>query len=312
MNGAIDFSLSLMIMLRVAYIPEHFSTPLFLAKAQGFYKDAGVEVEFIPIIEGTGRLIKLLNDNEVDIAIGLTEGFVSDIAKGNEAYKVIDSYVTSPLCWAVSTGVDRSDINNLSDLQGKNIGVSRIGSGSYIMSFVLGLQLKFSDPFFKDHIVCSNFKNLRDSVNLKWEHNSDGFMWEHFTSKKYYDEKEIKKIGEIYTPWPSWVITANKEKLAQPQEIKSFLSAINKGIDYFLNHPEQAVTHIASNLDYSDSDAKQWLTTVKFNEQLGQVPIDWKSVVDNTAEVLKTAGVLTDDDKTISDRLINGINSSPL
>ena len=34
-------------------------------------------------------------------------------------------------------------------------------------------------------------------------------MWEHFTSKRYYDNGGIKRVGEIYTPWSSWKIVAS-------------------------------------------------------------------------------------------------------
>lgn len=307
--------IKIMVTLRVAYIPEHFSTPLFLAEKQGYYGD--LKIEFIPVIEGSGRLIKLLNSNEVDIAIGLTEAFISDIAKGNETYKLIGVYVESPLCWAVSTGYNRTDINKLSDLQGKSIGVSRIGSGSYIMSFVLGLQEKFTGNFFKGHPILSNFKNLRDSVNLKFEDsskdetallNSDAFMWEHFTSKKYYDNKEIKKIGEIYTPWPSWVINCNAKLLESNEaDIKNFLLAVNKGIKYFKDNTNEATDHIAANLDYTKEDANEWLKTVKFNESLGESALSWKDVVENTAKVLQTAGVLTESEELIHERLSKGV-----
>lgn len=300
--------------LRVAYIPEHFSTPLFLAQQQGYY-GSELNIEFIPVVEGSGRLIKLLNENQVDIAIGLTEAFISDIAKGNETYKLIASYVKSPLCWAVSTGYNRQDINQLSDLQSKAIGVSRIGSGSYIMSFVLGLQQKFLEPFFSKFPILSNFKNLRDSVNLKFDNNhdelenSDAFMWEHFTSKKYYDNKEIKKIGEIYTPWPSWVINCNQTVLENHKsQVDQFLTAVNKGIKYFWDNQQEATSHIANNLDYSKEDAEEWIKTVEFNGKLGEEPLDWDSIVVNTAEVLKKAGVLTDSDEVINKRLEKGVS----
>lgn len=282
-------------MLTVAYIPEHFLTPLFFAQSNGYYEEAGVEVKFVPVIEGSGRLIKLLNEGEVDVAIGLTEAFVSDIGKGNDKINVVGTYVESPLCWAISSGVDRTDVTKPEDLAGKRIGVSRIGLGSYVMSFVLGLKLNFPTPYFSDFPVLSNFKNLRDAVNKNFSEDgtpkhAEAFMWEHFTSKKYYDSGEIKRIGEIYTPWPSWVVTLRKG--TDTEEVKKFLSAVRKGIAYFLQNPEAAVKHISTNLDYSAEDAREWLKTVKFNEQLGEKEIDWERVVLNTAKVLETAGVL--------------------
>lgn len=294
--------------LTVAYIPEHFSTPMFLAEKHGFYAEEGLEIDFFPVIEGSGRLIKLLNEGTVDIAIGLTEAFVADVAKGNDAYTVAATYVESPLCWAISTGANRDDINCAADLAGKKIGVSRIGSGSYVMSFVLGLQNKFPTPYFEQFLVVENFQNLRDSVNLKFEKNgepkhSDAFMWEHFTSKRYYDSGEIKRIGEIYTPWPSWVVSVGKSTFTNRRDnVSGFLRAVRKGVAHFLKNPEEAVEHISTHLDYTKEDAREWLKTVKFNESIGQLPIEWQRVVENTTEVLQTAGVIPDE-ASVNDRL---------
>lgn len=302
--------------LTVAYIPEHFSTPLFFAREQGYYAEKDLDIEFFPVVEGSGRLIKLLNEGTVDIAVGLTEAFVADIAKGNQSYGVVATYVESPLCWAISTGKDRDELTQASDLTGKKIGVSRIGSGSYVMSFVLGLQQQFPVPYFSDFPVLHNFQNLRDSVNLKYKDedgkkiDADAFMWEHFTSKKYYDSGEIKRIGEIYTPWPSWVVTVNKNVLdSKKNDIQGFLNSVNKGISYFLANSDAAVEHILTHLNYTADDAREWLKTVKFNEQIGKKEIDWECVVEKTASVLKTAGVLTDSDADIDSRLKAQIKS---
>lgn len=301
--------------LTVAYIPEHFSTPLFFARDQGFYAERNLEVEFVPVIEGSGRLINLLNEGAIDIAVGLTEAFVADIAKGNDKYSVVGTYVESPLCWAISTGKDR-DFSNTSDLAGKAIGVSRIGSGSYVMSYVLGMQLKFPVPYFREFPILHNFQNLRDAVNQKYTNengqqvDADAFMWEHFTSKKYYDSGEIKRIGEIYTPWPSWVVTVNQKVLdARKADIQGFLAAVKKGIAYFLQNPEAAVDHILTNLNYSAEDAREWLKTVEFNEQIGLKEIEWDRAVKNTASVLKVAGVLTGSEDEIDSSLKAQITS---
>ncbi|KAG7660990.1 uncharacterized protein J8A68_005510 [[Candida] subhashii] len=278
--------------LKVAYIPEHFSTPLFFAEQQGYYTSLGLSIEFIKVIEGSGRLINLLNSGEVDIAIGLTEAFVADIAKGNKNIKLVDTYVKSPLLWAISTGAHRDEFHNEGQLEGQTIGVSRIGSGSYIMSFVLGHSLKFDVPF-ADFPVLSNFKNLRDSVNLKFG--------------------PIKQIGEIFTPWSSWVITANADSLAHKKEhIKNFIDAVNSGIDYFNGHISEAVEYISTNLDYSAEDAKEWTTTVEFNSQIGQTPLDWENIVENTSEILRLAGVITDSEDVVKRRLEANILSTNL
>lgn len=272
-------------MPKLGYVPEHFSTPIHWAV------ELGLDVTLVPVIEGTGRLIALLNSGEIDFAIGLTEGFVADVAKGNDTYNVVGTYVNSPLCWAVSTGKDR-DVT-LDKLNGGKIGVSRIGLGSYIMPFVLAMQHKFSTPYYADFPVLSNFKNLRDAVNGG---DADAFMWEHFTLKKYYDSGEIKKIGEIYTPWPSWVVVSRKDADAKP-----LLSYLAQGIDRFWADTEASVRYIYTHLDYSEADAAAWLKTVEFNKNLGKAQISEK--VFECARVLRTAGVLNDPEDIVRQRL---------
>lgn len=121
-------------------------------------------------------------------------------------------------------------------------------------------------------------------------------MWEHFTSKKYYDNGEIKRIGEIYTPWPSWQIVASSDLVRSSENQKDtrldeLFEKIDKGVRYFAGNQAEAVKYISTALDYSQADAKDWLKTVKFAASIKGVDI---AVVEKTVEVLKKAGVLTE------------------
>jgi len=174
--------------------------------------------------------------------------------------------------------------------------VSRIGSGSYVMGFVLadqnGWLEKGSRPF--ENVVLNDFKGLRDGVN---EGKADFFMWEHFTSKRYYDNGEIKRVGEIYTPWSSWKIVAREP--GDPR-LQDMLDKINKGIKHFMANPEEAIEYISTNLDYSAEDAREWMKTVQFSEDVNGVD---SSVIDKTIEILKKASVI-EDESVKSDEMI--------
>lgn len=290
--------------VRIGYIPEHFSTPIAFAKKYGFYEKHGLaDYELIPYPSGSGHLITSLKNKEVDIVVGLTEAFVRGICNGDEEYRIVGEYVDSPLCWSISTGAQRSELHSVDDLkkEGHNrIGVSRIGSGSYVMSFVLGLQEQFPAPF--DFRVLDNFKNLRDSVNKA---ETDAFMWEYFTTKKYYDSGEIKKIGHIYTPWSSWVVAASTNT-PHPQ-VASFLQATQEGIDYYNRNQTEALDYILANLDYNNrQDLQEWAAGVKFASDVSH--IQWEKNIVATAQVLNTAGVLQETDSSIiSERLLQGV-----
>ena len=248
-------------------------------------------------------MVTALQAGEIDIGVGLTEGWIAALGKAQAAkedagFRVVGTYVETPLCWAISTGARRNELQGIQDLKDKKVGVSRIGSGSYVMSFVLADQQGWlnstsdSPPFPVE--VLNTFSNLRDGVNNS---TADFFMWEHFTSKRYYDNGEIKRIGEIYTPWSSWKIVAANNLLnpkswssgphasapALKEELEDVLRKINKGVKHFEQNKEEAVQYISTKLDYSEEDAREWLKTVQFTQDVRGVD---GAVVEKTVSIL--------------------------
>ena len=159
-------------------------------------------------------------------------------------------------------------------------------SGSYVMGFVLAdtkgwLEKPGEAPF--EVVPLQTFAKLREAVN---DGMADFFMWEHFTSKKYYDNGEIKRIGEIYTPWSSWKIVAQNSK---DERLEPMFESINKGLVYFEDHSGEAVDHISTHLDYSKEDAEEWLKTVRFAKDVKGAKLE---TILKTIETLQKASVI--------------------
>lgn len=81
-------------------------------------------------------MITALRSREIDVGIGLTEGWIAGLGskKGvngsiqkEGGYSLVGTYVETPLCWAISTGANREDIRNVESLKGRKMGISRIG-----------------------------------------------------------------------------------------------------------------------------------------------------------------------------------------
>ncbi|KAH6847002.1 hypothetical protein B0I37DRAFT_374089 [Chaetomium sp. MPI-CAGE-AT-0009] len=289
--------------LRIGFVPEHFSTPLHFARAH-----YGLDAQLVAFPSGTGHMVTALRAGEIDVGIGLTEGWVAGLGKAQEkgdkdgGFRLVGTYVETPLCWAISTGANRPEIRTVDSLQGGKIGVSRIGSGSYVMGYVLADERGWLVPTagvgtgreqaspYGETVVLDTFARLRDAVNSG---EADFFMWEHFTSKKYFDIGEIRRVGEICTPWSSWKIVASTRLDAREDgasRVEDLLERLNKGIAHFNANQEEAVAYISTELDYSEEDAREWLKTVRFPERTQGVDPD---VIANTVEVLCKAGVLT-------------------
>lgn len=286
--------------LKIGYVPEHFSTPLHFAQ-----KHFGLDAELIPFPSGTGHMVTAIRAGEIDVAIGLTEGWIAGLGKteattaDDGGYRLVGTYVETPLCWAISTGKSRPDISSVDSLKRSKIGVSRIGSGSYVMGFVLADRENWLLPTtsggaaapYSEFVVLDTFEKLRSAVN---DGTADFFMWEHFTSKRYYDNGEIRRVGEIYTPWSSWKIVASTKLVSSDEKldgrVEDLLEKLNEGIKHFNENQDEAVEYISTALDYSEEDAREWLKTVRFSERTQGVDL---GVVNKTVDILAKAGVLS-------------------
>lgn len=129
------------------------------------------------------------------------------------------------------------------------------------------------------------FAALRTAVRQE-PTSADFFMWEHFTTKAYWDNGELKRIGEIYTPWPSWMIAARDPT---DKALETMAEKINAGVQYYLDNEEEAVKHITSTMEYSEEDAREWMKTVQFTQNVRGVD---PGVIDKTIGILQKAGVL--------------------
>jgi len=235
---------------------------------------------------GTGQLISRLEADEIDIAIALTDPLISGIAKGSKAYKLIGSFVSTPLNWAVITGTD-TIYKEISDLKGTTLGISRPGSGSQTMAYVMALQRGWSTDGLKFQ-VNNDIRGLLDSVN---DGSTSAFMWEWFTTKPFVDAGEARFIGSVPTPWPSWLIAGHPDR-AFPDATNFFMARLTDYIVAFNSEESRAkknVAFIEEKFGYSKKDIEAWLKTVSYPQDCAEIP---RSVIESTLSVLEKAGVI--------------------
>ncbi|EIW57600.1 periplasmic binding protein-like II [Trametes versicolor FP-101664 SS1] len=266
--------------LRIGYVREHFSSPLL----QFAEADGGKTFTLVECPSGTGQLIGRLEKDEIDVAIALTDPLISGIAKGSTAYKLVGSYVTTPLNWAVITGTN-SQYKDISDLKGTTIGISRYGSGSQTMAYVMALQQGWptSDLSFQ---VNNDIRGLINSVN---DGSTSAFMWEWFTTKPFADAGECRFIGSVPTPWPSWLIAAHPTR-APAEALRPFLATLSEHVRAFDAAEQRAgpdVAFIKDKFGYPEADIQAWLKTVGYPPSCSEIP---REVILNTLDVLQKAG----------------------
>ena len=125
--------------LRIGGVPEHFNLPIHLCIEEGLFAEAGIHVEWVEFPGGTGAMNAALRNDEIDLAVILTEGIIKDIDNGNPS-SIVQNYVSSPLIWGVHVA-DNSDFKTIEDLENTRPAISRYGSGSHTMAYIQAEQL---------------------------------------------------------------------------------------------------------------------------------------------------------------------------
>ncbi|CAG8591497.1 1806_t:CDS:2 [Acaulospora colombiana] len=244
-------------------------------------------------------LLSLWGNDEIDIGIALTGALTAGIAKGNSDYRLVGQ--------AVVVGYN-SWYEKIKDLKGTTVGIS-VGKSVDISTELLGW---YSDKE-KKHVERFKFKvnptmdSLLSSVN---NGSTSAFLWEWWNIKPYVDNKEVRVIGLVPTPWPSWMIAAHTSpKRAPLVEVREFLAKLNIYVQTFssgllqskpvgieihgvpisplftkdghkikdspmLRKERANIDYIISQFGYEEMDVREWLSTVQYPSDVGLVPLD--------------------------------------
>lgn len=244
--------------LRVTGVPEHFNYPFRLLFERQPFLDQGLRIEWKEESRGSGQMNLDLRTGDTDIAILLTESFLKDFEGGNPS-KMIGFHVTSPLIWGIHVGAD-SDIHSLSDLREKKILVSRMGSGSHLMAMVLAKR----ESWNPGELIYDLVGNMEGAEKAMKEGSQGIFLWEKFTTAPMVEKGSMRRIGEIPSPWPCFVMVATSKAL---QEFGTIIFQVRDWIYSLIQDfgdPSQLANSIAQNYGLPFSDITTWLSQTQW------------------------------------------------
>ncbi|MDY7396581.1 substrate-binding domain-containing protein [Aureibaculum sp. 2210JD6-5] len=250
--------------ITIGGVPEHFNLPWHFAIENNKFKDKNVDLQWKEFPGGTGAMCSALRDGSIDAAVILTEGIIKDIIAGNPS-KIVKVYVDSALLWGIHVAKS-SEFNSVSELENAKIAISRYGSGSQLMAKVNAVEQGFDIEQLEYVLV----KNLQGGVNALTNGTADYFMWEHFMTKPYVDNGTFRRIDNIETPWPCFVIAVRNEVLKNQNEaIRTIIEVINNQLKYFENplENEQLIQMFSKRYQLKLEDVKTWLSLTKWNNE---------------------------------------------
>ncbi len=274
--------------LKIGGVPEHFNLPWRLAIEEGKFKAAGIELHWSDMTGGTGQMIKGLQAGTLDIAVLLTEGITRAILKGLDA-KIIAVYVKTPLIWGVHAPVNQG-INQLDDLDASTFAISREGSGSHLMSYILAKQQGW-DP------TALSFNVVGDVYGGLWALNNDeaqGFLWEKYTTQPFVDQGKCKRIGEVLTPWPCFVVAVRNEVLQHEAALLQAILPIVQKRAQELKNSDDAAEVLAWRYALKKDEVTAWLSKTEWSDQLDVDQND----IQNVVETLHELNLVTDEEQT--------------
>jgi ABC-type nitrate/sulfonate/bicarbonate transport system substrate-binding protein len=248
--------------INIGGVPEHFNLAWYLGLKNGDYKAENINLRWHDYFGGTGEMCKGLRHGDIDMAVILTEGIVKDIIAGNPS-KIVQTFVKSPLNWGIHVASD-SKYQNIEDLKGTKAAISRYGSGSHLMAYVNAENNQWDlDKDLNFEVI----KNLDGAIKGLTEGQADYFMWEKFTTKPLVDNGTFRRIGNLPTPWPCFVIAVREEFLNTNLEaVKTILNIVNATTKEFKLIPSIDRT-ISNRYEQELEDVQEWLSLTEWSQE---------------------------------------------
>ena len=249
--------------INIGGVPEHFNLAWYLTLINGEYKDKGINLRWHDYPGGTGDMCKGLRNNDIDLAVILSEGIVKDVTEGNPS-KIIQTFVKTPLIWGIHVA-NNSNYKKIEDIRGKKAAISRYGSGSHLMSYI---NAQNCDWDLGNELNFEVINNLEGAVDGLINGVADYFLWEKFTTKPLVDKNVFRRIGNCPSPWPCFVIAATDIIIKNnKKEVKTILEIINKTTKDFKNIPGIDKT-IANRYNQQLIDVQEWLNLTEWSQKL--------------------------------------------
>lgn len=218
------------------YVANTNHTGMYVALDQGYYKEAGLNVNIIEPTEGaTATLIAVGKGDfgisyQEDVTIALTAADPLPI----KAIAAIIQHNTS----GFATYADK-DIKSPKDFEGKTYA----GWGGPGEEAVLkAVMAKDGADFSKLNMVISDgsgFEALKDKADVMWFFEA----WDNVKCKmndfpiNYMEVRDLDQRLDYYTP----VIIANNDTLNnRPDMVKKFMAATTKGYEYAIANPKES------------------------------------------------------------------------
>lgn len=255
--------------IRIGGVPEHFNLPWHLGMENGDFEENGIQVAWRDFKDGTGGMCRAFREDQIDAAVILTEGIIKGISGGDKV-KIVQEFIATPLIWGIHVAAE-SDFKKLDELEHEKVAISRPGSGSQLMAYVNAGRQGWNMRELDFETVI----DVEGAVDALEDGRAGYFMWEHFTTKPLVDKGIFRRLADIPTPWPCFVIAFKEDFLKEnAAEVKKLLDTIN-GITKDFKKTPDLENIIAERYGQKPEDVREWLQRTEWSQkQIGDEDLD--------------------------------------
>lgn len=265
--------------LRITGVPEHFNFPWKKVVASQPFLENGIQLDWTDESRGSGQMNKALRDDETDVAIVLTESFLKDFEEGNPS-RIIGFHIKSPLIWGIHIP-GSCPIEKLNQIENPKFLISRMGSGSHLMAFVLAQREGWNPDILEFKIV----GNLDGALEAMIPEIPDMFLWEKYTTKPWVDSGKFKRIGEVPSPWPCFVMVASEKALTEFGEVLFQLRDLVYKTSAEIQNDPKSPLEIQMRYDLGLEDVKAWLSQTVWETEATISQIEMEQAMEKMKEL---------------------------
>jgi NitT/TauT family transport system substrate-binding protein len=235
--------------------PFDYSGLIYVAQDQGFFSDNGLNVTVQDYGSSVGAFNGMLSNN-VDVAL-TSEYVIVGNAFSNDNISIIgciDKYQSVYIIARKDLGIE-----NVTDLNGKKIGLSEGTIGEFYLGRFLDLN----------RMSISNV-TLVNMPTSQYEQAITNGSVDAVITAVYIDQIQ-EQLGDNAVLWPAQsgedafgVMTSRNDWIAShPGQLNRLLKSLDQAEQYTVDHPAEAEAIVQKSLNYSDSD----MTSIWPNQQ---------------------------------------------
>ncbi|GGP28124.1 aliphatic sulfonate ABC transporter substrate-binding protein [Silvimonas amylolytica] len=251
--------------LKIGYNNWVGSAGVFVAQEKGFFKQAGVDVEFVPF-KGPSDAIPPLVSGHIDLALTTADNVVLVNARSGTDLKIIYATDTSNGADAV---VSKKGLTSLADLKGKTVAVTQNEVNELLL--LKGLEKAGMKP--------GDIK----SVNMDPDSAGAAFVagkvdaavtWEPWISQAVAGGGKVVFSSAQVPNLILDVVTVNPAtSKTKAKAIAAFLAAVDKGTAFVRSNPDEAMPLVAKRLEVKPGEVKDMLVGVKLYDMAGNAKL---------------------------------------